>query len=47
MEHLITRWLLKDRSYSLFENLEEIFNLMIDGFRANGSEPISGAESQS
>jgi len=47
MEHLITRWLLKDRSYSLFENLEEVFNLMIDGFRANGSEPISGPESQS
>ena len=45
MEHLITRWLLKDRSYSLFENLEEVFNLMIDGFRANGSEPISGSES--
>lgn len=47
MEHLITRWLLKDRSYSLFENLEEIFNLMIDGFRANGVETMSGAESQS
>ena len=46
MEHLITRWLLKDRSYSLFENLEEIFNLMIDGFKANGSEPISGSEVQ-
>ena len=47
MEHLITRWLLKERSYSLFENLEEIFDLMIDGFRANGVEAISGAESQS
>lgn len=47
MEHLITRWLLKERSYSLFENLEEIFNLMIDGFRANGVETMSGAESQS
>lgn len=40
MEHIITRWLLKDRSYSLFDNLEEVFNLMIDGFRANGSEPV-------
>ena len=46
MEHLITRWLLKERSYSLFDNLEEVFNLMIDGFRANGSEPSSGPELQ-
>jgi len=34
MDHIITRWLLKDMSYSLFDNLEEIFNLMVDGFRA-------------
>ena len=46
MEHIVTRWLLKERSYSLFENLEEIFNLMIDGFRANGSGSISGQEIQ-
>ncbi len=46
MEHLITRWLLKDRSYSLFENLEEVFNLMIDGFRANGVEGMSGADTK-
>jgi len=46
MEHLITRWLLKDRSYSLFDNLEEVFNLMIDGFRANGVEAMPGTESQ-
>ncbi|MBW2217544.1 MAG: TetR/AcrR family transcriptional regulator [Deltaproteobacteria bacterium] len=46
MEHIITRWLLKDRSYSLFDNLEEVFNLMIDGFRANGSGPLSGSEAQ-
>jgi TetR/AcrR family fatty acid metabolism transcriptional regulator len=32
MDHLITRWLLKDRSYSLFENLENIFELMVDAF---------------
>jgi TetR/AcrR family fatty acid metabolism transcriptional regulator len=43
MEHLVTRWLLKDMSYSLFENLEEIFDLMIDGFRAGGSEPAPGS----
>lgn len=46
MEHIVTRWLLKERSYSLFDNLEEIFDLMIDGFRANGSEPMRGSESQ-
>ncbi|UCH22013.1 MAG: TetR/AcrR family transcriptional regulator [Deltaproteobacteria bacterium] len=35
MDHIITRWLLKDRSYSLFENLENIFELMVDAFIAN------------
>ena len=46
MEHLVTRWLLKERSYSLFDNLEEVFNLMIDGFRANGKDerPTSNIE---
>ena len=34
-DHIITRWLLKDMSYSLFENLESIFELMISGFKAN------------
>jgi len=43
MEHLVTRWLLKERSYPLFENLEEVFDLMIDGFRAAGPEPAGGA----
>jgi TetR/AcrR family transcriptional regulator, fatty acid metabolism regulator protein len=43
MEHLVTRWLLKDRSYSLFENLDEIFDLMMDGFLTVGSEPSGGA----
>lgn len=33
MDHIITRWLLKDMSYSLFEGLEEIFDLMVDAFR--------------
>ena len=42
MEHLVTRWLLKERSYSLFDNLEEVFNLMIDGFRANGKDERPG-----
>ena len=38
MEHLITRWLLKERSYSLFDNLEEIFGLMVDAFKATGEK---------
>jgi TetR/AcrR family fatty acid metabolism transcriptional regulator len=48
MDHLITRWLLKDRSYSLFYNLEGIFELMIGAlgvpagtqtlYRSNGVE---------
>jgi len=33
MDHVITRWLLKGRTYSLFESLEEIFELMVGGFR--------------
>lgn len=35
MDHIISRWLLKDMSYSLFENLESTFELMIDAFKAN------------
>jgi len=37
MDHIITRWLLKDRSYSLFDNLETTFNLLVDAFKANHS----------
>jgi TetR/AcrR family fatty acid metabolism transcriptional regulator len=37
MDHIISRWLLKDMSYSLFDNLESIFELMIDAFKANNS----------
>ncbi len=36
MEHMVTRWLLKERSYSLFENLEEVFELILDAFKATG-----------
>ena len=36
MEHMVTRWLLKDRSYSLFENLEEVFELILDAFKPSG-----------
>lgn len=41
MDHIITRWLLKDMSYSLFENLDPLFNLMIDAFRIQG--PVAPA----
>jgi len=40
MEHIVTRWLLKDMSYSLFENLEDTFDLMVDAFRKNNSNGI-------
>jgi TetR/AcrR family fatty acid metabolism transcriptional regulator len=33
MDHMVTRWLLKDMSYSLFDNLEKTFDLMLDAFR--------------
>ena len=50
MDHLVTRWLLKDRSYSLFEHLEEVFNLMIDGLRGNTlksmTQPSTEAQEQ-
>jgi len=39
MDHIITRWLLRDMTYSLFENLENMFELMVDAFRANHSQP--------
>jgi len=37
MDHVISRWLLKDMSYSLFDNLENIFELMVGAFKANHS----------
>jgi TetR/AcrR family transcriptional regulator, fatty acid metabolism regulator protein len=42
MDHLVTRWLLKDMSYSLFENLEELFEIMVDGFRAKALQAMEG-----
>jgi TetR/AcrR family fatty acid metabolism transcriptional regulator len=40
MDHLVTRWLLKERAYSLFDNLEESFVIMMNGFciQSNGGE---------
>ena len=47
MEHLVTRWLLKERSYSLFENLEEVFGLMMAGFQTGGAKPTANPGSNS
>ncbi|MBU0516347.1 MAG: TetR/AcrR family transcriptional regulator [Proteobacteria bacterium] len=33
-EHMIIRWLLKDYAYDLFEQLEEVFDIIEDGLRA-------------
>lgn len=43
MDHIITRWLLKDMSYSLFENLEDIFDLMTDAFKANNLRMLNAS----
>jgi TetR/AcrR family fatty acid metabolism transcriptional regulator len=37
MDHIISRWLLKDMSYSLFDDLENIFELMVHAFKTNHS----------
>jgi len=39
MDHHITRWLLRDMSYSLFDQLEDIFEIMVDGFKAAEPKP--------
>ena len=33
IEHLVIRWLLKGRIYSLFDNLEDTFNVLVEGLR--------------
>jgi len=41
MDHIITRWLLKDMSYSLFDNLDKTFHLIVRAFepdRSNSSD---------
>jgi TetR/AcrR family fatty acid metabolism transcriptional regulator len=38
MDHVVTRWLLKDMSYPLFENLEPIFELMVNAFMQGDSK---------
>ena len=44
MDHLVTRWLLKDMSYSLFDNLEEVFSLMVSAFIRNHSMVATAAQ---
>lgn len=39
MDHIVTRWLLKDRSYSLFDNLDAVFDLMVGAFRNDQERP--------
>ena len=46
MEHIVTRWLLKDMSYSLFENLEDTFDLMVDAYRMNDSKTMARSSSE-
>jgi len=43
MDHLVTRWLLKDMSYSLFDNLEEMFDLMVDAFESRDSVTVAAS----
>jgi TetR/AcrR family fatty acid metabolism transcriptional regulator len=45
MDHMVTRWLLKDMSYSLFDNLEEVFALMVNAFKAIDSGAAVSAPS--
>jgi TetR/AcrR family transcriptional regulator, fatty acid metabolism regulator protein len=35
MDHMVTRWLLKDMSYSLFDNAETTFKIFMKLFKAN------------
>jgi len=39
MDHIIARWLLKDMSYSLFDNLDQTFDLIVSAFIPSRSSP--------
>jgi len=39
MDHIITRWLLKDMSYALFDNLDQTFDLVVSAFIPSQSKP--------
>ena len=40
LDHIISRWLLKNKTYSLFNNLEETFEHLVDAFRMRDSNSI-------
>ena len=40
MDHIMIRSLLKERSYCLFEDLESVFSLMVDAFKARKSSEL-------
>jgi TetR/AcrR family fatty acid metabolism transcriptional regulator len=42
IDHIITRWLLKDMSYSLFDNLEHTFDLLMDAFTDKDTKALIG-----
>jgi TetR/AcrR family fatty acid metabolism transcriptional regulator len=35
IEHIVIRWLMKDMSYSMFDSLEETFELLMGGLRSS------------
>jgi TetR/AcrR family fatty acid metabolism transcriptional regulator len=38
IEHMVIRWLLKDMSYSLFDHLDDVFDIFFDAFKKNPSK---------
>ena len=40
MDHIIIRWLLKGSSYGLFDDLENVFSLMVDAIKARKSSEL-------
>jgi TetR/AcrR family fatty acid metabolism transcriptional regulator len=46
MDHIVTRWLLKDMSHSLFEGLDPLFDLMVSAFAAEPPRTAAPAETQ-
>lgn len=40
-DYIITRWLLKNRSYSLFDNLESLFDLLANSLRPEAGTPAA------
>lgn len=42
IEHMVIRWLLKDMSYSMFDNLEATFELLMDGLLTTKTTSPSG-----